>query len=84
MSRRPPPDLSLPTVFADFNGVDAEGCLWLHFDQTAADLREHDLVMADGLRLIASDGDIATEVVVCRGPKDHWRGRVVSELLYLR
>lgn len=40
--------------------------------------------MADGLRLIASDGDIAAEVVVCRGPKGHWRGRVVSELLYLR
>jgi hypothetical protein len=56
MSRRPTPDLSLPTVSADFNGVDAEGYPWLHGDQTGADPREHDVVMADGLRLIASDG----------------------------
>jgi hypothetical protein len=70
-------------VFADFNRVDPEGFLWLYFDATQTAVRDYGLVMAEGLRLIASDGDIAAEVVVCVDPHGNGRGRVVSALRYL-
>jgi hypothetical protein len=83
MSRKPPPDLSLPAVFAVFNSVDTEGYLWLPFAQTRTDARDRGLVMAEGLRLIGSDHDLAAEVVVCADPEGGWRGRVVPALLHL-
>ncbi|WP_257387988.1 hypothetical protein [Tahibacter caeni] len=72
---------SRKVFFADFNHFAEDGLLWLDYPTTHAQLRDCGLVMALGLRLTVSDGDVTADVVVSAGPAGGWRGRIVSEMI---
>lgn len=66
-------------IFADFNNRDIKGFLRLNTVGTIDDLSEQGIVLAEGLHLTVSDGDLVAETIV-RAPGDEgiWRAEIVD------
>lgn len=67
----------LPMIYADFQNADADGYVRLNCDGTRADLEQARLVLAEGMRLNLSDGELQTEATVVRpGSEGVWRAEI--------
>ncbi len=68
-------------IYADFNNRDASGFIRLNNFGTVADLSEKSIALAEGLRIVVSDGDlIATVIVHEPGAEQVWRGEIIGEI----
>jgi hypothetical protein len=67
----------LPTIYVDFNNVDADGFVRLNTVGTTNDLARLNIGLFDGLRLQASDSEITVEGTVrVPGREGVWRLQV--------
>ena len=67
----------LPTIYADFQNADTEGFVRLSTDGTRCDLERTGLVLAEGLQLYLSDGDLRISALVLKpGAEGVWRARI--------
>jgi hypothetical protein len=74
--------MMIKRIYADFNNRDAQGHLRLNCVGTISDLIEQSLEFHDGMRLLASDGDISAEIIVLSPGEEHvWRGEILFETL---
>lgn len=68
----------MKTIYADFNNRDADGYLRLNCSGTEADLSALSIRLEEGMRLLASDGDITAEIAVfAPGEEKVWRGEIL-------
>lgn len=66
-------------IYAYLNDCDPEGFVRLNSVGTIEDLSKQGIVLAEGLRLRVSDGDLSAEIVVHRpGNEGIWRGEIVE------
>ena len=66
-------------VYAYLGACDPDGFVRLNCVGTIEDLARQGIVLADGLRLHVSDGDLSAEIVVRRpGSEGIWRGEIVG------
>lgn len=67
-------------VYAYLNDCDPDGFVRLNSVGTIEDLAKQGIVLAEGLRLHVSDGDLSAEIVVRRpGSEGIWRGEIVGD-----
>jgi hypothetical protein len=72
----------MKTVYVDFNNRDADGYLRLNCNGTEVDLSLLSIRLEEGMRLLASDGDITAEIVVIAPGKEAiWRGEILFDTL---
>tara|TARA_R110002072_G_scaffold35262_11_gene104629 strand:- start:174 stop:428 length:255 start_codon:yes stop_codon:yes gene_type:complete len=70
-------DLSIPTVYADFNNLDQSGFLRLNTAGTRDDLLRLQLELEVGLELHFTDGELSVEGNVCEpGTEGVWRAQI--------
>lgn len=63
-----------PTIYIDFHNADAQGFVRLNSVGTTNDLARLKIILADGLQLRGSDGEIAVVGIVrAPGPEGVWR-----------
>lgn len=68
-------------IYADFNNRDSSGHLRLNCDGTIRDLAERSILLAHGLALTVSDGDLLADIIVhAPGNEGVWTGNVVGKL----
>lgn len=67
-------------IYVDFNNRDADGYLRLNCYGTETDLSVLSIQLEEGMRLVASDGDITAEIVVLApGEERIWRGEILFD-----
>jgi hypothetical protein len=71
--------MAMKVVYADFNNFDERGTLPLTCLGSAASIRRLGLPLADGERVVLSDGELRIVATVQQRPNGTWIGHCVGD-----